>query len=138
MQQAYSQQLLQHELLAGEIQQEAPAQGREMADMEYAQSRQQQILEQLQQLMMENQQYQQQVMRREAPSVDMSKMAAGPTYRMPVQQMQTVQQQPRKAAAPNFDTMSFSKAFGTARKAKMKTFKWKGKMYTTDMYYPNE
>ena len=37
------------------------------------------------------------------------------------------------AAAPNYDTMPFGQAFGSARKAGAKDFMWKGKKYAVQM-----
>ena len=38
-----------------------------------------------------------------------------------------------KPEEPNYDSMSFGKAFATARASGASTFKWKGKLYGTNI-----
>ena len=109
-------------LMKEDMEEDERYRGSEMAEGELAQSREQQILEQLQELMAEQQLYSQGVMEREeqegrAQDVLLSQIPLS----MPMPQVQQRPQQPE----------SFGRAFAAARRAGAKIFTWRGRKFNT-------
>ena len=107
-----------------EMGQEESERGMQGADREAQMSREQQILDMLQQLMAEQQVHSQgQLGREQAMAATLPSLAS--IMQAPMQQPAAPAQKPQQ--------QTFGQAFAAARKAGAKTFEWRGKKYTTQL-----
>ena len=118
MQRQHSAQLADQEaMMLGDMGEYGQGMAQGEQDMRMSQDRQEQLLEQLQQLMAWNKMDQQQMLAKE-------QMPLNQVYRgVPI----------KSQPMPSYDSMSFGDAFKTARSYGAKVFTWRGKRYNTKL-----